>query len=53
MCRVAGLSDDCHVAALAEWIAANRIPEERRCRVTVAAGRLPIDARFRAYRATG
>lgn len=51
MCRLAGLSDDSHVHALAEWIAANCITEDRV--LTAEAERLPIDARFRPYRATG
>jgi hypothetical protein len=53
MCRLAGLSDDSHVDALAEWIAAHCITEDRAVPADIAAERLPIDARFRAYRATG
>ena len=53
MCRVGGSSDESHMRALAEWIAANCITEERSLPSDGADERLPIDARFRAYRATG
>jgi hypothetical protein len=53
MCRLAGLSDDSHVEALAEWIATNCIVEDRALPVDSATRRVTTDARFRAYRATG
>jgi hypothetical protein len=53
ICRLGGLSDDSHVEALAEWIAANCITEDRSPPAEGGAERLPIDARFRTYRAAG
>lgn len=53
MCRLAALSDDSHVEALAEWIATNCIVEDRALPADSATRRLTTDAQFRAYRATG
>jgi hypothetical protein len=53
MCRLAGLSDTSERAALIEWITSERGGEIWPQPGADADERLPIDARFRAYRATG
>ncbi len=53
MCHLAALSDESHTAALAEWVAANRLTERRAGAPERTLPRLQLERQRGGYRAAG
>jgi hypothetical protein len=53
MCRLAGLSDSSHAAAVADWVAAGGLIEQGSASDGRDSARLPFDPRGESFRAAG